>query len=242
MDAFLRQNIAAEEAARRKFETALKSQYETLAMLVAALYCLILAALTVPGIMLAFSDQKFKESCKVYSEWSYWVWLLVMVLGQAALLTVPVRLSGRRPVSRKALLPTILASGFMMAALAAGALCALYEFVFQDKGSDISWGVVGMMALTWCLWSLIFVRLGRTQEPADLVSRQCRVLLKGSILELLVAVPTHIVARHRDYCCAGLMTFIGLVTGISVMLFSFGPAVFFLFVARWKRLHPGEQS
>jgi hypothetical protein len=32
----------------------------------------------------------------------------------------------------------------------------------------------------------------------------------------------------------------GFATGISVMLFSFGPAVFFLFVARWKHLHPAE--
>ena len=63
-------------------------------------------------------------------------------------------------------------------------------------------------------------------------------MLRGSILELLVAVPTHIVARSRDYCCAGFMTFIGLTLGISVMLFSYGPAVFFLYVDRWRRLHP----
>ncbi len=36
-----------------------------------------------------------------------------------------------------------------------------------------------------------------------------------------------------------VMTFIGLSLGISVMLFSFGPAVFFLYVDRWRRLHPG---
>jgi hypothetical protein len=75
-------------------------------------------------------------------------------------------------------------------------------------------------------------------EANDWLSRQCRLLLKGSILELLIAVPTHIIARYRDYCCAGFMTFIGLTMGISVMLFSFGPAVFFLYVERWKRLHP----
>jgi hypothetical protein len=92
--------------------------------------------------------------------------------------------------------------------------------------------------LTWCLWSLIFFRLGRKEKAGDFIQRQSRTLLRGSILELLVAVPTHIVARQRDYCCAGFMTFIGLAMGISVMLFSFGPAVFFLFVARWRRLHP----
>jgi hypothetical protein len=77
-------------------------------------------------------------------------------------------------------------------------------------------------------------------EPRDFVSRLCKSLLKGSILELLVAVPTHIVARCRDYCCAGAMTFVGLTLGMSVMLFSFGPGIFFLFAARWRRLHPGS--
>ena len=33
-----------------------------------------------------------------------------------------------------------------------------------------------------------------------------------------------------------------LVLGISVMLFSFGPSVFFLFAARWKRLHPNASE
>jgi hypothetical protein len=80
--------------------------------------------------------------------------------------------------------------------------------------------------------------MSRDTEPADMVSRQCRALLKGSILELLIAVPTHVVARYRDYCCAGFLTFIGLTMGVSVMLFAYGPAVFFLFVERWKRLHP----
>jgi hypothetical protein len=55
---------------------------------------------------------------------------------------------------------------------------------------------------------------------------------------LLIAVPTHIVARCRDYCCAGFMTFLGLTMGVSVMLFAFGPALLFLFAERWKRLHP----
>ena len=88
------------------------------------------------------------------------------------------------------------------------------------------------------MWTLVFYRTSRDAAPMDVITRQCRYLLKGSILELLVAVPTHIVARARDYCCAGFWTFLGIAFGVSVMLFSFGPGVFFLFAARWKRLHP----
>jgi hypothetical protein len=115
----------------------------------------------------------------------------------------------------------------------------MLEFVYREHGSGkFWWGGIVAGGLTWCIWSAVFFRLGRKLQPSDIVSRQCRLLLKGCILELLIAVPTHIVARSRDYCCAGFMTFVGLTMGISVMLFSFGPAVFFLYVERWKRLHP----
>jgi hypothetical protein len=68
-------------------------------------------------------------------------------------------------------------------------------------------------------------------------------MLRGSILELLIAVPTHIAVRHRNDCCAGFGTFVGLTLGISVMLFSFGPAVFFLYADRWRRRrHPEPLS
>ena len=95
------------------------------------------------------------------------------------------------------------------------------------------------------MWTVVFILITRSKEPQAAVKQQTGWLLKGSILELLIAVPTHIVARYRNYCCAGTLTFIGLAMGISVMLFSFGPAVFFLFVERWKRLHPpasGEET
>ncbi len=214
------------------------------ALVVAGLYGLILAALTVPVTMLAFVGQtKFAEVAKVYAYWQYWIWLIVMVISQAALLSVPVRVASRRPVSRSSLLPTILAAGLMMGGLAAGALCSFHEFVFQDqgKGNWICWGAIGLAVLTWCVWTLVFFRISRNENSTDTISRQCRWLLKGSILELLIAVPTHIVARYRDYCCAGFMTFIGLTMGTAVMLFSFGPAVYFLFLERWRRLHPKPQ-
>jgi hypothetical protein len=210
------------------------------AILVVALYFLILAA-TEPVIALAvLKNTTVKDVAAAYLEWRFWAWLLVMVLGQAALLAVPVRFASRRPVTRGPLLPTVLASGLMMGALGAGAVCAIYEFA--TGGIDMSdwdgWCALGVMLLTWCLWSLIFFRMGRKEGGDDFITRQSRVLLRGSILELLIAVPTHIAARQRDYCCAGFLTFVGLTMGFSVMLFSFGPAVFFLFVARWRRLHP----
>lgn len=211
------------------------------AWLTATLYFVILAALTVPVILLAFAPKvSTAEAVRVYSTWPYWGGLGVMFVSQLALLSVPVRVASRRPVSRRSLWPTLLAGGLMMAGLAAGAVYSIYELIVGEhgKGNWIAWIALGLGLLSWIIWTWIFARMSRLENAPDTISRLCRRLFKGSILELLIAVPTHIVARSRDYCCAGFMTFLGLTMGAAVMLFSFGPAVFFLFAERWRRLHP----
>jgi hypothetical protein len=211
------------------------------AFVVLGLYLLILVVLTLPATLLAFAPKaNVKDVAECYVYLPYWLWVGVMVLGQAALLVVPVRVANRRPVARRSLLWPIVTAGLMMGGLAAGAMYSLYEFAMRDKESSgwIWWAGIGSGVVIWSVWAALFYRTSRAANPSDVISRQCRLMLRGSILELLVAVPTHIVARSRDYCCAGFMTFIGLSLGISVMLFSYGPAVFFLYVDRWRRLHP----
>ena len=211
------------------------------AWVVVALYLLMLVVLTVPVALLAFAPKaNANEVAGAYLCWPYWLWLGVMILGQAALLVVPVRVASRRPMARRSLLWPVATAGLMMGGLAVGVMYSLYEVAMRDKALD-GWFCLAAIAsgvVIWCVWAVLFYRSNRTSAAVDVVSRQCRLMLRGSILELLVAVPTHIVARSRDYCCAGFMTFIGLTLGISVMLFSFGPAVFFLYVERWRRLHP----
>jgi hypothetical protein len=210
------------------------------AWMVAALYTALLLVMTVPATLLAFVPQiKPAEAAKVFSFWPYWLWLTVMFVSQFALLAVPVRVASLRPVTQGPIWRTVLAGGLMAGGLAGGAFLSIYEFLVRDNWSNgLLWTAIGLAILTWGIWALVFFRMSRGAEPSDLVSHQCRCLLKGSILELLIAVPTHIVARYRDYCCAGFLTFIGLTMGVSVMLFAYGPAVFFLFAERWRRLHP----
>jgi hypothetical protein len=215
------------------------------AVLVAGMYLAILVVLTMPVTLLAFAPQvNVKDVFPAYAHWSYWLFLGVMVLSQATLLVVPVQVASRRSVAKRSLLWPVVTAGMMMGGLAVGAMYSLYEFAVRDKGFEglFWWAAIVSGVVVWGAWAVLFYRSSRGIEPADLVSRQCRLMFKGSILELLIAVPAHIVARNRDYCCAGAMTFIGLTLGISVMLFSFGPAVFFLYVERWRRLHPAAAS
>jgi len=98
--------------------------------------------------------------------------------------------------------------------------------------------MLGLVSLFWLVWGLIFHHFAKSDEAETLVQRTTRWLIRGSILELLVAVPSHIVTRQREDCCAPMLSFWGIVTGISVMLMSFGPGVLFLFARRMRRKQP----
>jgi hypothetical protein len=210
------------------------------AVLVILLYFLILVVLTSPLILVAlYPTVTTSGALAPFFEWTYWAGLGVMLLAQAVMLFVPVALSLERPTSQRSVLWPILASGLMVGLLSAGAVISIDEFIRKEKAlTDDTALQLAALLVVWAVWSIAFYRTSRGAAAMDVVTRQCRYLLKGSILELLVAVPTHIVARGRDYCCAGVLTFLGIAFGVGVMLFSFGPGVFFLFAARWKRLHP----
>lgn len=209
------------------------------AVLVVLLYFLILVALTSPLILACFYPMSNPRDAMVWSlDWGYWVVLGVMMAGQGVMLLVPVDLAMHRPTTRRSVLWPVLASGLMMGVLGVGAAVSVDEFIRQEKAVSNATLPLAIGMAVWAVWSILFYRISRDHAPMDVITRQCRYLMRGSILELLVAVPTHIVARIRDYCCAGFYTFLGIAFGLSVMLFSFGPAVFFLFAQRWKRLHP----
>ncbi|MEI7732575.1 MAG: hypothetical protein WCO56_23590 [Verrucomicrobiota bacterium] len=111
-----------------------------------------------------------------------------------------------------------------------------------DKSTRISLGILAMLGLLWAAWALIFHQCTRRDEPEKLNRRLLHWLLKGSILEFLVALPSHVIVRGRHDCCAPAGTFLGIVTGVCLMLLAFGPGVFFLFVARFQRLKPGRNN
>jgi hypothetical protein len=172
-------------------------------------------------------------------------------------LLLPIDISERRlPARRKLKIPVIVTSFFLMNLFLAGLLSVLCA-IFKDGGFEIfnlaglinpsnqtasnsNWqSVVGFFVpvlIFWLIWALIFRRATKSDAPDALLQRTTRWLLRGSILELIIAVPSHVIVRRRDDCCAPTGTFWGIATGISVMLLCFGPGVFFLFVERCKKL------
>lgn len=204
-------------------------------------YMALLVALTMPVLLTAFPDQLRRNNgqlpWELFVSAPYLIFVAVVGLSQFLLIRVPVRLKLSRNVTRRGLWLPILATGFWMGCLMLGGYWSVTEF------RDPSFGpgnhpvlCIGLPLLTWIAWTAVFWRMSGAMEPRALVERQTKWMLRGSILELLVAVPTHVVTRGRPECCAGFGTFFGITMGVSVMLLAFGPAVFVLFYARWRRL------
>jgi hypothetical protein len=225
------------------------------AWMVVILYGAIILILTLPVIMASFYTMEAPDEGPLVSHfvalakwaagiltlWQYWLFILVLLLSAFALLVVPVRIESKLRLSKKSIIFPVIAASLMMGALAAGLVLAIGETIAKDALSDtVLWLALGELILVWILWGFIFFRWSKNLEPKSFIEKQCRYLYRGSILEFLVAVPTHVVARSRDYCCAGFATFGGIVFGIAIMLLSFGPGVFFLYSERWEKLHPQE--
>lgn len=62
------------------------------------------------------------------------------------------------------------------------------------------------------------------------------------VFVLLIAVPSHLIARQRTDCCAGVGGAIGIATGLAVMLAAFGPAILLLYQQRLQRLRPNSPA
>jgi hypothetical protein len=227
------------------------------------LYAAAILILTVPVAAVAFGGWSksgngisLDEILKGYAQWQYWLWLGVLVAGQALLLLLPIHIAERRLPARRPLKVPIIVSAFFLGNLCVGGVLSLLCAIFRDDGlkiidymNPIPHALIGgdshfffsgmiTVALFWAIWGLIFYSHAKVDDEPALLDRLTRWLLRGSILELIIAVPSHVIVRRRDDCCAPAGTFWGIATGISVMLLCFGPGVYFLFVKRMRQLQP----
>ena len=236
------------------------------AVLTVLLYTVALLLLTAPILLVTFGSWAkngvigLPDALKIYLNWGYWLWLAVLMAGQALLLLLPIHIAERRLPARRPLKVPVIVAGFFLANLFCAGLASLLCLVFKENGvidggglkilqwlnpfptsdpnsgSSLVLGTLTTLALFWALWVVIFRNFAKSDDPDSLLKRITRWLLRGSILELLIAVPSHIMVRRREDCCAPAGTFWGIATGISIMLLCFGPGIFFLFVERFKRL------
>jgi hypothetical protein len=174
--------------------------------------------------------------------WLPWMWIAMMICGEALLLGLSVDLSVRmlRP-RRHVALTAALAASFTALLMLAG-VCAFAAGLYGDDASesvfvpasDAGVNPVAVVLLAWialwALWGALFhLHLRRSAAPLSAILSW---LIKGSVLELLIAVPAHVIAHQRKDCSAPGVTAFGIVTGLAVLLLCFGPGVLSLYRKR----------
>jgi hypothetical protein len=199
--------------------------------LVVAIYLLLLTAmLLIPALAASAqgTDRSFIITLTVYAS--------TLTLCGLSLLILPVHAIRHRPVRRRSVWFPIIASGFLAALLFFGSAIALQE---AFKGGDlVMQGILLATLGVWAIWSVVFWGVDLKAGSERTGNSLYRLLIAGSVLELLIAVPANVIVRRRGDCCGGIETGMGICIGVSVMIVALGPSVLILYYKRRKRILP----
>src|SRR5260221_7993700 len=110
------------------------------AVLTVLLYALALILLTVPVIFIAFAkwgggtNYTIKQASEIYMQWGYWLWFAILVAGQALLLLLPLKISQRRFIPRRALKIPCIVTAFLLANLFFAGIISILCATFKEEG------------------------------------------------------------------------------------------------------------
>src|ERR1039458_4062327 len=114
------------------------------AILTVLLYALALLVLTVPVALVAFGNwglkndsMGIKAALAMYANWGYWLWLGILVAGQALLLLLPINIAERRLPARRPLKIPIIVSAFFLGSLCFAGILSILCAVFTDDGLNV---------------------------------------------------------------------------------------------------------
>lgn len=201
-------------------------------ILITAFYALILVILIIPGLLVMSGVRSWSTILDIYSHRFPWVCIGILIGGQTALLLVSVDTSWKRLKPRQHIGVSIATVALLSGILIFAAVSSLFAAVYGDGPSNGYQFLMWWFGL-WLLWGVVFfLYVGRLSQW---VNRAAGWLIKGSVLELLIAVSCHVIVRHREDCCAPALTSFGIAAGIAIMLLSFGPSVLFLYKKRMQQ-------
>ncbi len=166
-------------------------------------------------------------------------WAVSILLGvTVAALAVFILGAGRkdlcRPIRRPRIFFPVAAASFMLAALVLGLTMALSELFETDQGEP-AWTFWLTMAAAWLFWAVLLYVYARNLQRYEAIFRLAQWVFAGSLAELLATVPSHLIVTRRGGCFAGIGTGLGIYAGLCVMIWSFGPGIFLLFLQEVHR-------
>jgi hypothetical protein len=221
-------------------------------LVVAIAYGLVVAVLVLPAFIALF-HRPLSDATPVLVRYFQSLAPSIVAIAaaacQALLLFLSVDTSFRRLRPRRHLTVTIALTSLLATVLLAAGLASFVAAIHGDSGLAAFFGgsigegnlknVVDAIGIPiapflwpalWMVWAVLFYfHVHNAPQP---VAKAVGWLLKGSVMELLIAVPAHVIVRQRENCCAPVATSYGIVTGLAIALFAFGPGVLALYKRR----------
>lgn len=208
----------------------LRSDMRVLRWVFAALYAMLLATLFAPLVF---------ESDTVLAG----VMILAIMLGTQALFIFGAgTIELCRPIRRRRLLLPVIVAATLFTVLAGGAIVALMELLNVGEHPGAGALIMFLLVGNWTLWFVMFLIRARVMERHTVLARLTAAMFAGSLLELMVTVPSHVVVSRRPGCLVGAGTMLGIIAGVLVMTWSFGPAIVLLFLRPRLRRERQEWS
>jgi hypothetical protein len=214
-------------------------------IVISVFYALILLSFILPGFVF-FSElptdhgEFWQTIVEGYQSWFVWIPVGIFLAAQALLLFLSVDTSFKRLKPHAHILVSCTVTAFLMALLTAAGVWSLGFGAIGTRFGKTYFPtdgiILGFCGGLWAFWGILFFFYLR--NSSTVVTRLVSWLLKGSVLELLIAVPCHIIVRGRKECSAPMVTSFGIATGLAIMLLSFGPSVLFLYKKRLDSYSP----
>jgi len=174
-----------------------------------------------------------------YTAWQFWLICAIITAIQALMLLFPVKTTAETPKPQRLIWVPIVTAALLFSILVLGVIWSILMAIWGDDILDyLGWASLAFVIFCWIVWLFVFYRFYRVVEAKTLFQRITTWLIRGSIVELLVAVPSHIIVRRRGECSAPGVTYLGIAAGLVIMAVAFGPGLYFLFLQRFERMKP----
>lgn len=148
----------------------------------------------------------------------------------------------RRPTHRRHIAISIVAGAVAAAALSLGFIATGVSLL----GHPMDWAFTGgpispwfyLLGAPWLFWLVLFSLMWSGQWHVGF-GRMYRLLLAGTLVEIIFTIPVDVMVRRRTHCYCEEGTFFSWVIGATMAMWTFGPGVVLLFLAvRFRRAGP----